>query len=92
MKEYEDYSKEVLFKVGQRVHVELPEVPIEQRDVTTGIISAINTRFPTTPKMRKIRITVRFDGKGNYVKKEFRVWGGIKFELTCDQNRIELIK
>lgn len=88
---YKDFSDEVLFKVGQRVHLELPEIPKEQRDVTTGILIKVNTMFPLTPKHRHIRCTIRFDGKGNYVKKEYRLMGGISFTLTCDQDRLTAI-
>ena len=82
-KKYYDYSTECEFQVGERVHVELPQVPVEQRETTTGIIVKIDTMFPTTPEHRKIRYTIRFDGKGNYIKKEYRMAGGIKFQFTC---------
>jgi len=89
-KENEDFSDEVLFKVGQRVHIDLPDIPIEQRDVTTGVIIKMDTHFPTTPKHRKIRVTVRID-RGNYIKEEFRVSGGIEHNFTLEQKRLNLI-
>ena len=88
---YKDFNNEVLFKVGQRVHIELPLVPKEHRDVTTGLLIKIDTMFPLTPKHRHIRCTVRIDGKGNYVKKEYRESGGISHNFTCDQNRLTAI-
>ncbi len=89
---YEDYSKEVLFTVGQRVHVELPEVPKEQRDITTGIIIRINTHFHATPEHRSIWYTVRFDNKGNYVKKKFQSFASsIEFEFVCEARRLVAI-
>lgn len=91
MNKYKDYSDEVLFSVGQRVHIELPDIPVEQRDVTTGVIVRISTMFPGTPKHRKIRIMVRIDCKGNYVKKGFRLVGGIEGDFTCDQKRLVAI-
>ena len=84
-----DFSKEVRFKVGQRVHIDLPEIPKEQRDITTGVIVKIDTHFPSTPKHRLIKCTVRLDG--NYVKKEFRVAGGIEHDFACGQNRLTAI-
>ena len=84
-----DYSKEVQFKVGQRVHIDLPEIPKEQRDVTTGVIVKIDTHFPSTPKHRLIKCTIRLDG--NYVKEEFRMAGGIEHNFTCDQIRLTAI-
>ncbi len=84
----EDFSNEVLFTVGQRVHIDLPDVTKEERDVTTGVIIKIDTHFPATPKHRKIRITIRLDG--NYIKKEFRRAGGIEHDFTCDQKRLNL--
>ena len=86
-----DFSKEVRFKVGQRVHIDLPDIPKEQRDVTTGVIVKIDTHSPFTPKHRLIRCTVRIDDRGNYVKEEFRMAGGIEHNFTCDQIRLTAI-
>ena len=91
MSKYEDFSDEVLFKVGQRVHIDIPLIPKEERDVTTGVISRIDAHFPTTPKHRSIRVTVRIDGKGNYIKKKFQRQGGIEHDFTCDQKRLTKI-
>lgn len=92
MKKHIDYSKEVKFQVGQRVELDLKEVPVEERETTTGIITKIDTHFPSTPKHRKIFYTIRFDGKGNYIKKEYqRVAGGIGFEFTCQVSRFKKI-
>lgn len=88
---YKDFSDEVLFKVGQRVHIELPDIPKEQRDVTTGILIKVDTMFPLTPKHRRIKCTIRIDGRGNYVKKEYRLAGGISHDFTCGQNRLTAI-
>lgn len=84
-----DFSNEVLFRVGQRVHIELPDIPKEQRDITTGLIIKINTYFPTTPKHRSIKVTIKMDG--NYVKEKFRMAGGIEYNFTCDQKRLILL-
>lgn len=86
-----DYSEEVRFKVGQRVHMDLPLIPKEQRDVTTGVIVKIDTHYPSTLKHRQIRCTIRIDDRGNYVKEEFRMAGGIQHNFTCDQNRLKAI-
>ncbi|KKL69435.1 hypothetical protein LCGC14_2115010 [marine sediment metagenome] len=88
MKDYIDYSDEVLFKLGQRVHLDLPDIPKEQRDVTTGIIVKMDTHFPGSPEHRKIRVTIRIDRKGNYIKKEFRFAGGISHDFTCGQDTL----
>ena len=84
-----DFSKEVRFKVGQRVDMDLPDIPKEKRDVTTGTIVKIDTHFPSTPEHRFIKCTVRLDG--NYVKKEFRMAGGIEHDFACGQNRLTAI-
>lgn len=92
MKEHEDFSDEVLFQVGQRVHVDLSLVPPEERETTTGVITSISTTMFTVPKFRRIRYKIRFDGKGNYIKKEFRLTGaGIKSEITCGSNSLRSI-
>ena len=86
----EDFSDEVLFKVGQRVDIDLPGIPKEQRDITTGVIIRVDTHFPTTPKHRSIRVTIRLDG--NYVKEECRIAGGIEHNFTCEQKILSILK
>jgi len=86
----DDYSKEIKFQVGQRVSVDIKEIPVKQRDVTTGTILKIETRFPSTPAMRRHTYFVRFDNKGNYVKKKDRLMGGIT-EMYFRADRLTLI-
>lgn len=95
-KPYEAYDTEVLFQVGERVHIELPEVPKDQRDTTTGVIVKIDTHFFATKEHRKIFYIVRLDGKGNYIKAKDQAmggyWQGIKATFTCMQSRLEKLK
>lgn len=72
-----EFSNEVKFQVGERVSVDLPDVPVEQRDTTSGIITNISTRFHHTPHMRKIAYTIHFDNKGSYIKKRFALFSRI---------------
>lgn len=67
-----NYTDMIKFQVGQRVKIELPEVPIESRDVTTGVIIAIRTDHAHCPSLRVIRYEILFDNNGNYLKKEHR--------------------
>lgn len=95
---YKDFTDEVKFQVGQRVHVEIEEIPIEERDVTTGIIIGIQTNFHAAPILRKIKYVVRFDGKGNYSKDSkitalaSLLGGRLGFEFTCEARRLRITK
>jgi len=88
----DDFSNELKVQVGNRVHVELSDVPEKDRDVTTGVIVAIRTFWVHTPKMRRFQIDVRFDGDGNYVKKSSQMAEGIGpiFSLR-DQDKLTII-
>ena len=84
------YDDEVLFQVGQRVIVDMPEVPKEARADTHGVIRQIRTKFPASPKLRRITYTVDLDGKGNYFKKSHRFLGGLTTPaVTADKLRLE---
>jgi len=89
----EDYSNKVKLQVGQRVELDLPEVPVEDRDVTTGVIERISTMFTLTSSHRKIIYTMRFDGNGNYIKEDRRITKqGIQQRITLDNpNRFKII-
>ena len=67
-----NYTDIVKFQVGQRIKVDIKEIPIKDRDTTTGVIIGIRTRFPATPNFREILYEVLFDNKGNYIKKGHR--------------------
>ena len=69
------FSDEGEFSVGQKVAVDFPEIPSEERLDTIGTIIGISTRFPATPSLRRITYEVRFPT--NYVKPEFRMMRGI---------------
>lgn len=64
--ELKDFSNEVKFQVGQRVSVDLKEIPKEERNCETGVIKTIYTKFLRTPKMRTIMYQVVFDE--SYIK------------------------
>lgn len=87
-----DFQKEVKFNLGQRVEVDLEEIPVEHRDTTTGTIVGMRADFPSTKELRKIRYKVRFDNKGNYVKKDCQFYGGISFEVIVSGNRLKALK
>lgn len=81
-----DFSLEVLFSVGERVQVELEEIPEEERNCTTGVIVACTTRFALTPSKRRIVYEVRFDGDKNYAKTTLVC--GIKSGTQFSQSRL----
>jgi hypothetical protein len=85
---YEDFSNEIKFQVGQRVHVELKEIPEKERNVTVGTITKIDVMFPRTPKMRKIFYTIRFDE--NYIKKEHVLISNID-HIRCTAGNLKII-
>lgn len=90
---YEDYSEEVKFQVGQRVDVDLPYVKIEDRDVTTGIIILIGTRFFATKEHRRIYHTIRLDNKNFYIKHEKLITGiDVGPEITVPAEYLKSIK
>ena len=80
-----EFNNEVKFLVGERVHIELKEIPIKERNITTGIIVGIDTRFMHTPELRSITYAIRMDGE--YVKKQYQLFGGIGevSRFSCDQ-------
>ncbi len=86
-----DFSNEVKFQVGQKVEVDFPDVPTEERDVTTGFIYQIEARFPLTPPLRKIKYHIRLDGDGNYVKKDCQLSEGVGPRIIVPSERIKLI-
>ena len=72
-----------MINLGDRVSVELEEIPEHERQCTTGEVIGLSVRFPATPKFRRERVKIRFDK--NYVKGEFRFSSGIN-ELTMDRD------
>ena len=60
----DEYTDECLFRIGQRVRVEIaPDIwPIDEVLCNTGIVQKIKTRFMLTPKMRDFTYTVWLDG------------------------------
>ena len=87
-----DFSNEVKFQVGQKVEIDFIDVPIDERDVTTGFIYTVEARFPLTPSMRKIKYHVRLDGDGNYVKKECQLFEGVGPKIIVPGERLKLIQ
>ena len=87
-KDFKEYNNEVKFQVGQMVEVDIPTIPIEDRDQTKGLIIAINTKFPLSKELREIIYTVRLIG--NYAKKKF--FQHIKGDTTVKQKQLKLLK
>ena len=56
-----DYSGEVLFGVGQRVRVTIPDVPAEELHCNLGTITGIRTAFARSPDHRYVTYQVIFD-------------------------------
>ena len=84
MEKYKSFSNEVKFQVGKRVWLDIPEIPQNERETDTGIISDIITHFPLTSKVRRIVYTVKLDNKGYYKKEEFRMnFGTIQSQFSC---------
>ena len=81
----EDFSNELDFQVGNRVHVELRDVPKKWRNMETGVIVNIDTHFAHTPEMRRFAITVRLDGDQKY-------WSGIGPIISVFQKQLTKLK
>ncbi len=77
------------FQVGDRVEVDLKEVPENERNCIVGTITKIWLKFARTPKFRRKMITVHFDE--NYIKKGDQLCGGIDDISLEDQSKIEKI-
>lgn len=75
------YDDEVVFQVGQFVEIDLPEIPIEDRECTWGVITGIITKYPLSPQLRKILYEIKLAGL--YIKKSKRIFKGLKGELHC---------
>jgi len=60
--------------VGDKVKVNIVEIPEEHRQCEVGEITKMYMKFRATPELRDISITVMFDE--NYVRKQFRYGGG----------------
>lgn len=58
MKKNEDWQE---FQVGQRVRVDLVDIPKKDRQCEVGVVMAVTTRFARTPELRQVRYHVRFD-------------------------------
>lgn len=71
----EDFSDECPFRVGQRVHLELKNIPKADRHCEVGVIKTIMTRFLYTPEMRSVKFQVVLDAP--YVKKECVIYEAI---------------
>jgi len=76
------YDNEVQFQVGQFVEIDLPEVPIEDRECTWGVVIGIMTRFPLSNNLRKIVYYVKLAGL--YIKKSKRRFKGFGGEIHCE--------
>ena len=81
----DDFSDKVKVQVGNRVHVDIKDVPKKWRIMETGIITGINTEFVHTPEMRRFQITVRLDGDQRY-------WGSIGPILHASQKQLTLLQ
>lgn len=77
------------FRVGQRVRVDIPEIPKNERQCDTGIISGIRTRFVRTPEARQVWYVVTFDRP--YIKPEYVRWQNIPTYNTTDGAEITLM-
>ena len=80
-------STETSFAVKDRVKVELPDVPLEQRNCDAGVITQIAIRFRDT-KFERITYEVTFDE--NYIKKEFVLWDNFN-KITVEACRLTKI-
>ena len=85
---HQAFNDEVKFQVGERVRVDFPEVPIDERDSTSGIIVGISTRFPTTSTHRTIGYQIWFDGSGQYIKRENMCAGGIGNNIVVSADKL----
>jgi hypothetical protein len=74
--------------VGQRVRVDIPEIPPKETNCKTGVITGIKTRFPRTPECRWHFYTVRFDE--GVIKKGCEFLGQIH-ELSVSAEQLELL-
>ena len=82
------YTHEIKYQVGQRVRVDIPEIPPEQTNCKTGVVTGIKTRFPKSPELRQHSYTVRFD---EYVIiPEFIMFGQIH-QLSVSAEQLELL-
>ena len=86
---YESFENEVKFQVGKRVWLDITEIPQNERETDTGVITDIKTRFPLTAKYRRITYTVKLDNKGYYTKKEFRTFGAIRQHFSCSSEYLK---
>ena len=84
----ESYAHEIKYQVGQRVRVDIPEIPPEQTNCKTGAVTAIKTRFPKSPDCRIHFYTVRFDEP--VIIPEFVMIQQIH-ELSVEAEQLELI-
>lgn len=80
-----DFSNIVKFKVGQRVKINLPNVPEEQKDVTTGTIVGCEVSCPTIEEHRKIFYNVQLDNEGSYIKKEYKKFINLRHKICILQ-------
>ncbi len=84
----ESYAHEIKFQVGQRVRVDIPEIPPEETNCKTGLITGIKTRFPRSPDLRQHYYMVRFDT--GVIKKGCEYIGQI-YELSVPADHLELL-
>ena len=82
------YDKEVPFQVGQFVEIDLPMVPVEDRECTWGVITGIRTRFPLDSHMRSVVYIIKLAGL--YIKKDRRAWKGLRGRIDCGAQHLTL--
>ena len=85
--EIKDFSNEVKFQVGQRVYVDLKEIPKKERNCETGVVKTIYTKFLRTSKLRTIMYQVAFDEP--YIKGDKVCFGQIH-EIRTYADHIKL--
>lgn len=78
------------FELGERVHLELKDVPVEQRDNTFGYIININLKYPRSDKLRRIVYTVRLEGK--YIKPECIIYENIEHDFSCAETSLRKLQ
>ena len=84
----ERYEKEVPFQVGQFVEIDLPDVPVEDRDCTWGVIIGIRTRFPLDSHMRTVTYGIKLAGL--YIKRDKWMWKGLRGRIDCSAQHLTL--
>ncbi|MCR4330787.1 MAG: hypothetical protein NUV49_02815, partial [Patescibacteria group bacterium] len=73
------------FFIGERVRVDLKEVPVEERQCDVGFVRFIMLVHPRTP-LERVEYSVRFDKP--YIKPEKILRENI-YEIICTEEKIE---